>query len=148
MKMKKLLCIVIALCMVVGLGLSMTACRNEQTDSTETEATQEAVPMRYTVEVVTKGGMPLEGVGVYVYTDATQEELVWFAKTDSQGKIIFNDIESDTFIAVLTGVPEGYEYEETYAVTENTRIQVGGEVLGEMDLEAGGYDTGLRCNDP
>ena len=137
MKTNKLLCIVIALCLVIGLGVCMTACRNEQQpDPTETEPTQEAVPMRYTVQVVTKGGLPLEGVGVYVYTDETQEELVWFAKTDSEGKIIFNDVESDSFIALLTGVPEGYEFEDSYSLTgETTTIEVGGELAGEINLE-------------
>ena len=135
MKMKKLLCVVIALCLLISLSVCMASCRKAEPDPTQTEATQEANPMSYTVEVKTEGGMPLEGIGVYVYTDDTQEELVWFAKTDSEGKITFNDVESDSFIAVLAGVPEGYEYEETYAVTENTVIQVGGEISGELDLE-------------
>ena len=104
--------------------------------------------MRYTIEVVTNGGMVLEGIGVYVYTDETQEELVWFAKTDSEGKITFNDIESSDFIAVLSGVPEGYEFEEVYSVTgEHTTITVGGELAGEVGLNGVIYKLGDKIGD-
>ena len=138
----------VALCLLCGSFL--TACGNDTPEPTETETapTQEATPMAYTVQVQTDGGLALEGVGVYVYTDETQEELVWFAKTDSEGKITFNDVESDSYIAVLSGVPEGYEFEGAYPLTGAvTTVTVGGEVSGEVDLNEVTYKLGDKVAD-
>ncbi len=76
----------------------------------------------HTVTVVTQGGMPLADVGVRVYADQAQEQLIWAAETDKDGTMTFQATASDTYVAVLQDVPAGYRVEETYPVTTDTRI--------------------------
>ncbi len=71
----------------------------------------------YTVQMVSEGGMAFEGVGIYIYEDETLEELVWFDKTDAQGKMSFTAQPSGKYVAILDKVPEGYELEAFYPLT-------------------------------
>ena len=99
----------VALCLAVCLCISLSSCKKDKdTDQQATGTTAAAEKVTYTIEVVTEGEMPLENVGIYIYTDDTLEELVWFAKTDASGKITFADAASDSYVAVLSNVPEGY----------------------------------------
>lgn len=89
----------------------------------------------YTVELCNDSGMPLEGIGIYVYTDATQQELVWFARTDAEGKITFRDVTCEGYIAVLDGVSTDYIVEESYPLTgEHTKIVVTAQMQSGVDL--------------
>lgn len=143
---KKKLFSIIALCLLICLCLSMTACRRGDTENSD--ATEPAEAMIYTIELKSEGGLALEGVGIYVYTDSTQQELVWFAKTDAEGKISFADITSDGFVAVLDGVPEGYEFEESYTLTgENTQIVLAGGLAAVGDLASADYKLGSLVGD-
>ena len=131
-----------ALCLVLCMLLSLAACA-EQKPAETTEDTQAAEPVLYTIAVTSQGGAPLSGVGIYVYADSTQEELVWFAKTDDEGRISFTDAASDSYVAVLTGLPEGYQAEESYPLTgENTEIVLNGDMTVEGDLENITYRLG------
>ena len=93
-----------------------------------------------TVAVKTEGGMALEGVGVYIYTDADKKELVSYAKTNTTGAVAFTETIPAGSVIVLEDVPAGYTVAENYPVTaaevaitlpsqllqEMTRIQLGG----------------------
>jgi len=100
---------------------------------------QESLPngeMTYTVLVKTGGGMPMEEVGVYIYEDATQAELVWFDKTNAEGKMSFTDKASDQYVAVLSDVPAGYRAEEYYPLTgELTEIVLAAGSMENADPE-------------
>ena len=62
MNFKRLVCFLLVLVM----ALSMVACNNGEDVTQETEgATGE--PATYGVKVQSAGGMPLEGIGVYIY---------------------------------------------------------------------------------
>lgn len=120
------------LCLVACLCVSMFAC-SKKIDTQPTETKGEAC--QYTIEVATEGGMAMEGVGVYVYEDDTMNELVWFARTDSDGRITFTDAESSSYVAVLKDVPEGYELDEYYPVIgETTRIVLAAALVSGEDL--------------
>lgn len=102
---------------------------------TETIAAQ--TPGVYTVELCSDSGYPLEGIGVYVYTDTTQQELVWFARTDAEGKITFRDVTCEGYIAILDGVSADYIVEENYPLTgEHTLITVEAQMQSGVDLSA------------
>lgn len=121
---KKRLMKIAVLCLAVCLCISLFACRKkDDTQPQETETTAAAEPVTYTIELVTDGAMPLENVGVYIYEDASLEELVWFAKTDAEGRMTFTDAARDTYVAVLKNIPDGYLVEESYPLTgETTQI--------------------------
>lgn len=136
----------IALCLLVCLCAAMCAPVSEG-PVMESTATQPTAPTgketrAYTIAISNEGGQPLEEIGVYIYTDSTMQELVWFAKTDAQGRLSFQDAASDSFVAVLDGVPAGYLVEEFYPLTgENTQIILEAGLM-EGDLSQLNYQLG------
>lgn len=141
-KMKRFLLLSLVACLV----LSMAACggkSKEPTDSTvPVLGTVGTEAMTYTLVLTTEGGKAMEGIGVYFYTDYTKAELVWFAKTDAAGKAGFTDIASDNYVAVLDGVPEGYQVEEYYPLTGETTEIVLSAGMAEGDLANVRYALG------
>ena len=116
--LKRGLSLLLALCLLA----SMAACGNKNTDPTN-GTTASGTPVAYTVTVKSVAGIPLSGVGVYIYEDSTMNELVWFDKTNENGVMTFTDVPRDTYVAVLSDVPTGYKVEDFYALTgENTEI--------------------------
>ena len=110
--------------MLIVLMILLVSCGKKPVDQpAETSVVQ--TPGVYTVELLSDSGYPLEGVGIYVYTDATQKELVWFARTDAEGKITFRDVTCEGYVAFLDGVSSDYIVEENYPLSgEHTLITV------------------------
>ena len=63
----------------------------------------------YTVTVKSIGGIPLSGIGVYIYADGTLEDLEDYKATDENGTVTFSLKKSDTYHVKVAGVPQGYE---------------------------------------
>ena len=107
---------------------------------------EEKIPtgdMTYTVQVSNSADTPLEGVGVYVYEDETQTELVWFDKTNAEGKMSFTAPYSENYVAVLGNVPAGLVAEDHYPITgELTRIVLSAGVMSEEDMKTMTYKLG------
>lgn len=122
--------LVLLICLSVSCG--------KQPDVQPTEPTVvQSDPRVFTVELCSDSGYPLEGIGVYVYTDATQQELVWFARTDAEGMITFRDVTYEGYIAVLDGVSSDYIVQESYPlVGEHTMIVVEAQMQSGVDLSA------------
>lgn len=144
---KKRWIVLVALCLCVTLCVTLVSCGTQEetpTDSTEpTETFEPGQELTYTVEVLTEGGMAMEGIGVYVYEDDTLTELVWFAKTDSDGKITFTNAASRSFVAVLTDVPEGYGVEDMYPLTAaDVQIVLAAELVADDDLSGVTFKLG------
>ena len=139
----------IALCLAAVLCLGLVACGDKtptQTDGADGSTGQAGTT--YTVEVLTEGGKGMAQIGVYIYTDETLEELVAFVKTDDAGKASFTDAASDTYVAVLADVPEGYKVEQKYAITaETTQIVLTAGLLEEVDLAGVTYKLGSVMHD-
>lgn len=133
--------LILVLCLAICL--STVACSGKKdSDPSAPVGTTGSGIMTYTVQVTAETGTPLEEIGVYIYTDSTKSELVWFAKTDAEGKLTFTDIPSDNFVAVLADVPAGYLVEETYPLTgENTVIKLSAGLM-EGDLSTVTYKLG------
>lgn len=123
--------------LLILFGCLLTFCgKQPDVQPTEPTAVQNA-PSVYTVELYSDSGYPLEGIGVYVYTDATQQELVWFARTDAEGKITFRDVTCEGYIAVLDGVSSDYIVEENYPLSgEHTTITVAAQMQSGIDLSS------------
>ena len=102
--------LILCLCMI------LTSCGNQSGSDNTDNGGEKPI---YTVTVLGVGGMPLSGVGVYIYSDSTQEELVWFERTNAEGKMTFQDGDFKTYVAVLHDVPSGYEVEEFYAIKKS-----------------------------
>lgn len=120
--------------MLAVLMILLLSCGKKPVDQ-PTEAPVVQTPGVYTVQLCSDSGYPLEGVGIYVYTDATQQELVWFARTDAEGKITFRDVTSEGYVAFLDGVSSDYIVEEYYTLTgEHTLITVTAQMQEVDDL--------------
>lgn len=124
-----------AAALLILLSCLSAGCRKQpEVQPTEPAAVQ-GTPSVYTVELCSDSGYPLEGVGVYVYTDATQQELVWFARTDAEGKITFRDVTCEGYIAIFDGVSSDYIVEESYPLTgEHTKVVVAAQMQSSVDL--------------
>lgn len=113
----------LALVLVAAIMLPFAACRKQQSDPSTEPTAAPGELTTYTVQVQNVAGQPLTGVGVYIYEDDTQAELVWFDQTDAEGKMTFSDLQRDTYVAVLADVPTGYAAEKSYPITgELTQI--------------------------
>lgn len=126
---KGLLALVVVLCLLMG----MAGCAKPD-DSSDAA---------FTVEVVNEAGTPLAGVDVYIYRDKSQADLVWFAKTDANGKVTFTDTAGKGCVAVLSGVPSGYQTEEYYTLEgDTTRIALSAALRTDVDLTKTTFSLG------
>ncbi len=110
-----------AACMVLLAGM-LLSCDMEATHTTQATAPAEC---NYTIRLSTSGGMIFPDVAVYVYTDSSQTDLVSgaFGRLDAEGCFTFTAEVSDAYVAMLSGVPEGYDLQSAYPLlAENTEI--------------------------
>lgn len=123
------LLLILVACVMTFSGSGKAPGQTEQTAGTQ------VAPGEYTVQLLTDSDQPLEGVGIYVYTDETQAELVWFARTDAEGRITFRDITCEGYIAILDGISDDYIVEEFYPLAgEVTTIVVEAQMQSGVDL--------------
>lgn len=156
MRNKKFWIAVTALCLIAGMIFGMIACgRRNETPETANPDTQPngsaetgSAATEYTIELLSEGGMPLEGVGIYVYADDTLADLVWFAKTDAAGKITFNANTGDGAVAVLENVPDGYQVDASYPLTGvATQILLSSAMMSADDLTGVTFELGEMMYD-
>ena len=88
----------------------------------------------YQITVQSQSGTLLDGVKIFVYEDDTQQELVFVGTTDEAGRVSFEDLYSETYVAVLTEVPACYGAQLSYAVEENTVIALPVRALTEEEM--------------
>lgn len=124
-KMKSFVCLLLAAVMLLGC----VGCKDNSNKTSGEKAL-------HTVRVVNQSGAGLQGVGVYVYEDNTQSELVWYDVTNEAGEMTFTDVQRSTYVAVLADVPTGYAVEESYPLTGlTTEICLSaGTMTGEEEI--------------
>ncbi len=132
---------IVALCLAMCMVLPLSACRSGDSGETTTAPSESSGTAggeenaTYQVQLLNEGGAAFEGVGIYVYEDETLAELVWFAKTDAAGIITFTAPVMEGYVAVLSGVPEGYPVEPHYLLTGlETAIVLKTEMAEDVDL--------------
>ena len=103
-----------------------------------------------TVQIQSEGGKALEGIGVYVYADATKADMIDYAKTDDKGIATISHSVPAGGVAVLDKVPEGSAAQESYAITSTEtkielpiqlRQQIGKITLGDVMFDFTVTDT-------
>ncbi len=113
MKLQKILSLILAVVLVLGLA----ACAKTDGETTETGGVQSGEQVTYVITVNSVGGLPMEGLDVYVYGDNKLTDLKQFGKTDANGKAEITTTAGAGDVAVLSGVPKGYEVKECYPLT-------------------------------
>ncbi len=149
---KRITALLLAVCLCLSLAACRTGGTGETTDNTTAAPGTTPVPGgeepqpasgTYTVNLSSELGAAFEDVGIFVYEDASKEELVWFARTDATGTMSFTAQVKEGYVAYLESVPEGYAVEEGYPLTGlETRIvlpvaissDIGGRTYGLGDV--------------
>ena len=149
--LRKLLAIVLASLMLLSVlsGCGLFGGGNETEEDTTPPATEpggsqpEEGKTEYTVTVKSAGGLKLSGVNIYIYTDETLEDLVNYTTTDALGVAKISLKRSDKYVAVLTGLPEGYKTEAFYPLTGSvTELTVTSAVIDSTDHSGKSYRLG------
>ena len=119
-KFSNILKIALVVCMLCALCVVFAACGGKDGGGGEGQGTTAkpttGATATFTVKVRSVTGTAMRNVSVYVYTDATKEELVTMQTTDNNGAIAFDAPLSTKYVAVLMGVPAGYQVEEYYPI--------------------------------
>ena len=150
--LRKPLALLLALLMLVSV---LAACQptpngSETTDDTtsattpsETQPDNGDTKLDFSVTVKSAGGLPLSGVNVYVYTDSTLDDLVNYGTTDAAGQAKISMKSAQGYVAVLSGLPEGYMTEASYPLTGlATEISVTSSVIDSTDHSGKSYQLG------
>lgn len=151
-KLRKFLALILAVLMLLA---SFAACNpSTQPDETTGETTQPNTPdetkpgsseakAEYSITVKSAGGLALSGVNVYIYTDDTLEDLVNYTTTDAAGVAKITLKKNDKYVAVLSGMPEGYKTEACYPLSGTaTEITLTSAVIDSTDHSGKSYQLG------
>ena len=112
-KMKRLL----SLALIFALALSLAGCFDiNQYIPTTQESTGDGLTT-YHITVRTHSGQYLKDVGVRVFADKEKTDLVWYDKTDANGKMSFIADTFDGYVVALENIPTGYMKADYYALT-------------------------------
>ena len=84
--------------------------------------TDEGEKVAYTVSIKTKGGMVLPEIDVAVYGDENLTDMKDYATTDENGIANFQLGEKGEYYIGLSGVPKGYEVEDSYSFDGTTAV--------------------------
>ncbi len=126
---KKIALLLAILTCLSALSAALVGCQpNEQPgDETTAEETTDSgsTPnqdgkVTHTITVNSAGGMALDKLNIYIYTDETLEDLVNYTTTNEAGEATISLVPSDKYVAVLTGLPEGYKAAPYYPLTGTT----------------------------
>ena len=111
--MKRILALFLCAVMCLGALSSLAGCQKPGTvDGGETTDTvAEGESSGYSVTVSSTGGVNLEGIDVYIYTDEALSNLVGYAKTGADGVANLDIPTYDGYFIVLSGAPKGYNIE-------------------------------------
>ena len=148
---------VLSLLLVVSMVLSMAACGEKPdstTVSTPTTGVDNGEQSTYIVTVKTEGGMPLSDIGVYIYTDSDTGDLKKGANTNANGQVNFDLPVASNYVAVLSGVPKGYEVQPYYSFSGNSCVillkssLVKDESVNGVKFEVGDIMYDFNVTDP
>ena len=108
---------------------------SDATSSVSEESSVATGKTTYTVTVETAGGMPLEGLDVYIYGDASLEDLKQFGETDADGVASLEVAEGSGYVAVVSGAPKGYDIKPSYPITgSNTKLVLESSLIKDGNL--------------
>ncbi len=119
------------------------------TGNGETSPNPQTGKINHTLTVKSAGGLPLSKVNIYIYADATLEDLIDYGTTGEDGVAVIALPSSQTHVAVLSGLPEGYNPEASYPLTgTDTAIAVTSSVITDnTDISGVTYTLGSVMRD-
>lgn len=149
---KKLALLLAVLMLLTALASCQNTTPGEETAGETAAATppaetkpgnSDAAKTEYSITVKSAGGLKLSSVNVYIYTDDTLEDLVNYTTTDETGIAKISLKPGDKYVAVLSGLPEGYLTEASYPLTgTNTELSITSAVIDSTDHSGISYKLG------
>lgn len=114
-------------------------CDNNGCDKPVSGGSDSGESTSYTVTVTSAGGMKMSGVKVYLFDGSNLEK---FATTDENGACAFDGIAAKDYKITLSGVPKGYNVQESYSFTSGkAEIVISSSVI-TSGAPTGGYKLG------
>ncbi|MBQ9780249.1 MAG: redoxin family protein [Clostridia bacterium] len=158
---KKILALLLALVMTLTAMVSVfTGCSGDKNpedttaEDTGTSTPEDTTPpseskVSYSVKLQTIGGMLMKGVNVYVYNNDSLEEMVEYTTTDENGVAQFSLKYSADYRIVLSGVPQGYNTQDSYTFdsARTANITLTSSVIADTDLTGVNYKLGSVMHD-
>ena len=120
---KKVITLLVAVCVVVCLGVLFAGCQNEQNPTTSTPQATEPQEAIYSITVKTAGGLTLSGVDYYVYDSLEKNKILTYGQLKNDGAITFTAPRSDKYVLELNNVPQGYDVKDHY-ILESTKLDL------------------------
>ena len=157
MNLKKLISLLLCLVLTASCVLSLAACKKDTSDDdTNTPGGtiiggNDTGNTEYTVKVVTVGGMPLEGVMVYIHNGEGYSICTVPTETDSNGEAKFTLKTSSSYSVQLgvDSVPDGYNVRE--GMTKDDRYPLTAPdtliTLSSAPIKDGGFKSSYDVGD-
>ena len=103
----------------------------------------------YSVQVVTVGGMPLEGVMVYIHNGEGYSVCTAPQETDENGFAKFTLKTSNDYTVQIDGVPKGYNVREGLTKDDRYTLDPQGTVirLSSAPITTGGFEDSYELGD-
>ncbi len=108
---KRTLCAVLAIFMI----LAMAGCGGNTNAETTAPAEGSGEKITYSVNVSTKGNMPLAGLDIYVYADSSLGDMKQYGQTDEEGNVSFQMEENANYAIQIANAPKGYQVADSYS---------------------------------
>lgn len=131
-----------ALFLILGISVSLlSSCSDSDSNKDQSSFPVPENAVDYTLSVKSEGGMSIGDVTVHIFDKETKTDLVWAGMTDEDGNFSFKADGAREYVAVVTGVAEGYKVEPEYSLSKNTEIKLK-TVLLEPNYESDKYKLG------
>ena len=162
MKLKKLLSLLLCLTMLLSCVLSLAACKKDKNKDQGGTNNQGGTIVggntggntvngetEYSVQVVTVGGMPLEGVMVYIHNGEGYSVCTAPQETDENGFAKFTLKTSNDYTVQIDGVPKGYNVREGLTKDDRYTLDPQGTVirLSSAPITTGGFEDSYELGD-
>lgn len=164
--MKRILALVCALALCVGMISVLSGCKDKNpVDSgsagdTNPSGNQTTDPVgsqpsgntnqkiNYVITLKSAGGLPLSGVTVLAYKDADLMDLQGYGQTDENGQAVLSMPAATEYYLDVTDAPEGYIVEESYKLSGvSTEISLTSQVIDDTDVSNVTYTLGSVMHD-
>lgn len=153
---KRILALICVMSLLVGMGAMLTGCgdnnvepTNPTTDATQPSKQPDNQPNKsnYTVKLTSAGGVALSGVTILAYGDEALTDLQGYGQTDSNGQAVLSMDGGKTYYLTLTGLPEGYVVEPSYAITGALELTLSSQVIADSNHQGVKYELGSIMHD-
>ncbi len=160
MNFRKLISLLLCLILTISCVLPLVSCGDKDNDEDDEKTpggtvvgggngTTENGETEYTVKVVTVGGMPLEGVMVYIHNGEAYSVCTAPKETDKDGIAKFKLKTSNDYSVQIDGAPKGYNVRE--GLTKDDRYPLVAPdtliTLSSAPITSGGFKSSYDLGD-